>query len=129
MTTTNGVGSRPIRGHALVVEDDDLMRALLIEVLTDRGFRVSAFGNGAEALAALGREGLEDLKLAVIDIRLPGANGISVAHALQISGWTGRLVMISAFADEHRRESVRALGATLLDKPFKLSKLFAVIEA
>jgi DNA-binding response OmpR family regulator len=64
----------------LVVEDDPDIASLLRKVLTASGYRVSVAGSGSEA-----REALEQLepRLVLLDIVLPGADGLVLAATLK----------------------------------------------
>lgn len=63
----------------LVVEDDPGVRAFLVSVLAEQGYRVVAAGSGEEAAALLGGERAQ---LAVLDVGLPGMDGFEVAAQL-----------------------------------------------
>jgi DNA-binding response OmpR family regulator len=67
--------ARPV----LVVEDDSGVRAFLVTVLQQHGYRVIAAGSGEEALQLLGNE---PAQLAVLDVTLPGMDGFAVAQEL-----------------------------------------------
>ena len=64
---------------ALVVEDDEGLRAYLVAVLEHHGYRVVAAGSAEEARELLGDGGAQ---LAVLDIGLPGEDGFTVADSL-----------------------------------------------
>ena len=61
--------------HLLVVDDDTRIRNLLKQYLTENGFRVTVAGNATEARRKL--EGL-DFDLLVIDVMMPGENGVDL---------------------------------------------------
>ena len=57
----------------LVVDDDDAIRGLLVEELTDMGYRVLSVNNARDALKMVETEPLD---LVVLDIRMPGMDGL-----------------------------------------------------
>jgi CheY-like chemotaxis protein len=67
--------ARPV----LVVEDDAGVRAYIVAVLEHQGYRVVAAGSGEEALVLLGDQ---PAQLAVLDLGLPGMDGIAVKEQL-----------------------------------------------
>ena len=99
---------------ALVVEDDEGLRAYLVAELEQMGYRVVAASTGEEAIDLLDRE---SLRLAVLDIGLPGIDGFGVADRLEsdvpVIFVTGD--PIGAYA----RAYGRSLNYQVLPKPFK----------
>lgn len=68
----------PVGRSILVVENDERVRAIIEQTLSEEGFAVTAVGDGASALKALERE---DFALAVMEVSLPGAiDGIAAAR-------------------------------------------------
>jgi len=100
---------------ALVVEDDEGLRAYLVAELEQMGFRVMAASTGEEAVDLLHRE---STRLAVLDIGLPGMDGFEVADHLgsevPVIFVTGD--PIDAYARAYSRRSLRY---QVLPKPFQ----------
>jgi DNA-binding response OmpR family regulator len=100
---------------ALVVEDDEGLRAYLVAELEQMGYRVVAASTGEEAIDLLHRE---STRLAVLDIGLPGIDGFGVADHLgsdvPVIFVTGD--PIDAYARAYRRRSLRY---QVLPKPFQ----------
>jgi two-component system OmpR family response regulator len=68
----------PVGRSILVVEDDERVRAIIEETLSEEGFAVTAVGDGAAALEAVERH---DFALAVMEVSLPGGlDGIAAAQ-------------------------------------------------
>ena len=116
--------------HLLVVDDDDRIRELLRAFLRRRGFRVSVAA-GAEAARRL-LDAL-DFDLAILDVMMPGEDGLSlVAWLRSRPGRTGRLpvLMLTARGDpEDRIEGLRRGADDYLPKPFEPEELVLRIEA
>jgi CheY-like chemotaxis protein len=102
----------------LLVEDEELVRALLSRLLAGLGYDVRAAGSGAEALevaAALGRAP----DLLVTDVVMPGMNGVDLAAALRRRHPGLQALFISGHADEATRARIAAEpGTEFLLKPF-----------
>ena len=116
--------------HLLVVDDDDRIRELLKAFLTRAGFRVSAAPGGEAARRLL--EAL-DFDLAILDVMMPGEDGLSLAAWIRSRpGPAGRLpvLMLTARGDPSDRiEGLRRGADDYLAKPFEPEELVLRIEA
>lgn len=113
----------------LVVEDEDDIRELLRYNLAREGYRVAAAASGEEALKAA-RESLPDLVL--LDLMLPGLDGLEVCRALKQNPQTRKLpiVMLTAKGEEADIVAGLELGADdYVTKPFSLRVLLARLRA
>lgn len=82
MTNENPAGQKISAGHILVVEDDAFMSGLLNRKLTQENFQISAVTNTAEAKSVLEKE---NIGLILLDVVLPGADGISFLKEIKQS--------------------------------------------
>ena len=115
--------------EVLVVEDEPDIRGLIVHHLTQDGFRCRTAGDGAEALAQL-RAGPPDL--IVLDLMLPGMNGLEVTRRLRAEPAWARLpiIMLTAKADEVDRTVGLEMGADdYIVKPFSPKELLARVRA
>jgi two-component system OmpR family response regulator len=111
--------------HILVVDDDPQIRALLIEYMTEHGLRVSVASNGEELRRILVDEAID---LVVLDLRLPGEDGMAIARSLR-SQFTVPIVMLTGVRDEADRVMGLELGADdYMVKPFSPRELLARIR-
>jgi PAS domain S-box-containing protein len=115
--------------RVLVADDDDDARALLAGHLRRAGYLVVEAANGADAVALARRE-LPGL--ALIDVRMPGTDGLAALRALRAEPATSGLAVIMMTASplvfEESRSAVEALGGTaLLTKPCTPDELAAVL--
>jgi DNA-binding response OmpR family regulator len=111
----------------LVVDDDVRLRDLLTRYLTEQGFDVRTCGNGSAMDQALDR-GRYDLL--VLDLMLPGEDGLSLCRRLRGSGNELPIVMLTARGDEIDRILGLEMGADdYLPKPFNPRELLARIRA
>jgi len=113
----------------LVVEDDVDIRGLVETRLRRQGHRVVSVGSGEEALAAIAEKGAPEV--AVLDVLMPGMNGLDLLRTLQEDPRTAdvQAVFLSGRIQEDDIEAGRALGATYLTKPLVLSALVAAVDA
>ena len=113
-------------GTILLVEDEEDIAALVRAYLERDGFRVVWTARGTEGLAALERN---DVRLAILDLRLPDADGFDVCRAIRASS-SLPVVMLTARDDEADRVTGLELGADdYVTKPFSPRELTARVRA
>jgi sigma-B regulation protein RsbU (phosphoserine phosphatase) len=115
-------------GSLLIVDDDDTNRAMLRRYLEAQGFTVTAAPDGAEALAALGRQAFD---LVLLDILMPGLSGLQVLQAIRRAHDATALPVIMATAKDASSDVVEALrlGANdYLTKPFDFPVVLARVQ-
>jgi DNA-binding response OmpR family regulator len=110
-------------GTILVAEDDTAITDVLIEVLTEEGYRVQIVASGSEALAALLAEPPD---LALIDLHMPEMSGQEVLEAARAQQIAVPIVIMTA--STLAAEELAAAGArACLFKPFELDELLACV--
>jgi DNA-binding response OmpR family regulator len=115
--------------RALVVEDDPDIVELILHYLRAEGFEVEALGDGRRALERL-REGGHDL--VILDLQLPGLDGLSLCAELRRDKRTRSLpvIMLTARGDEADRVVGLEVGADdYVVKPFSPKELVARVRA
>lgn len=111
----------------LVVDDDMRLRALLERYLMEQGYQVRAAANAEQMDRLLERE---NFHLLVLDLMLPGEDGLSICRRLRQQGNPIPIVMLTAKGDEVDRIIGLELGADdYLPKPFNPRELLARIKA
>ncbi len=107
----------------MAVDDEQVVREIVVSVLRRCGFQVDAAGGGEEALAILRRRGTE-FRARVTDVRMPGMAGIELVDELQQSGVDLPVLFLSGQLDvpipSHWPATVPRL---FLGKPFAMSEL------
>jgi len=116
-------GAAPRRGLVLVIEDDAAIRDVLRRNLQAAGYGVQTWSEGTGAVEAIGR--LRPVAV-ILDIGLPGIDGIEVCRRLRASGdWTP-VLFVTARDDEVDRIVGLELGADdYVTKPFSPRELVA----
>ena len=110
--------------HILVVDDDRLVLADLSRGLRDAGYRVSAAADGELALKLIEKDTPD---LALLDVRMPGMNGISLAKQL---GARVPFLFLSASSDSETVQSASEQGALgYLVKPLDISQILPSLQA
>ena len=91
----------------LLVEDDATVADVIADLLRARGHRVTHAPNG---LAALGEMAAQRFDIALLDLDLPGLDGLALARQLRLNGFSAPLVAITARADAEAEPQARAAG-------------------
>jgi DNA-binding response OmpR family regulator len=122
---------RPAR--VLLAEDDFEMRRLVADCLRKEGYEVHEVADGAELLLRIEdsffmRRVPVPIDLFVTDIRMPVYTGLEIVSGLREAGMHMPVVIMTAFGNPETRERAEALGAVLLDKPFKMEALRALVR-
>lgn len=119
----------------LLVEDAQLIREPLKHALIRAGWAVDAVGTGEEGLelaqeAAGARDASGAYDAVVLDIMLPGIDGITVLQKLRRGGFGAPVILLTARGDVGDRvRGLRAGADDYLPKPFHIEELLARLEA
>ena len=112
--------------HLLIVDDDERIRDLLKKFLVRNGFLVTAARDAAHARRIL--SGL-DFDLIVMDVMMPGEDGVSLTRALRETHRTPILLLTAKGETEHRIAGLEAGADDYLGKPFEPKELLLRINA
>ncbi|MGE5493170.1 MAG: response regulator, partial [Actinomycetota bacterium] len=111
----------------LVVDDDSRLRDLLNRYLGEQGFEVRAVGDAAQMDRLRSREHFD---LIVLDLMLPGEDGLAICRRLRGTGDNTPIVMLTAKGDDIDRIVGLEMGADdYLPKPFNPRELLARVHA
>jgi two-component system response regulator PilR (NtrC family) len=114
------------RGTVLIVDDEEIMREILETLLTREGYEVK--------LAASGQEGLDvartvPLDAAIVDVMMPGMDGVAVLDELKKLDDDLPVLMITAFASVESAIAAMKRGAfDYITKPFKNDEVLVVLR-
>ncbi len=112
--------------HVLVVDDDKRLRALLRKYLTEQGFRVSVANGAADARQQIASLAFD---LLVLDIMMPGENGLALTQSLRRSSAVPILLLTAMSEAEDRIAGLDRGADDYLAKPFEPRELVARIRS
>ncbi|MGI9367194.1 MAG: response regulator [Ruegeria sp.] len=112
--------------HLLIVDDDERIRDLLKKFLVRNGFLVTAARDAEHARRVL--SGL-DFDMIVLDVMMPGEDGVSLTRALRETHTTPILLLTARGETEHRIAGLEAGADDYLAKPFEPKELLLRINA
>ncbi len=100
----------------LLVEDETTIAVTLTDDLEAGGHEVQHVGDGHQALARLEHEAFDCV---ISDLRLPGADGLRVLAEARSRNPAGGAILITACPRDEHVAACRALGAPVVQKPFR----------
>ena len=112
--------------NMLVVEDEEIMRDALVDYFSSEGHKVDTAQNGDTAIDNLD---LKDYDIMIIDLRLPGRDGLSVLDEVRKKNPKAKVIMITAYPTvESETEAMKKGAVNYLQKPFELDYLETLIK-
>jgi DNA-binding response OmpR family regulator len=127
MPQNGGMNETDVPAQILIVDDDTRLRDLLVRYLAQQGLAVSAVGDGTALDRELARHHVD---LIVLDLMLPGEDGLSICRRLRGSGVQTPIIMLTARGDDIDRIIGLEIGADdYLPKPGNPRELVARIRA
>ncbi len=112
--------------RVLVVDDEESIREVLVDFLEMEGFAVVAVPDAEEGLRRL--EGLRP-DVILLDLEMPGMNGLELLHELEARGSRALPIMMTGYGTvETAIEAMKAGAYDYLLKPFKVPEVIRVIE-
>lgn len=108
-------------GKVLIVDDEPEVRQVLQEFLSGRGYDVLVAGSGLEALSMLG---VDQPDLVLLDVMMPGMDGVETLRRIVALQQPVPVIMVTANADIATTSKLLAMGAVdYIPKPFDLDYL------
>ena len=112
-------------GHILLVEDEDMVRAVAERALTRQGYSVVAASEGEEALGLLAEQAdkEEQFDMIVSDVVMPNMDGPTMARHVRKNYPDLPILFMSGYAEEQLRKSIDLDKVNFLPKPFSVAQL------
>jgi DNA-binding response OmpR family regulator len=117
------------RKRILAVDDDPLASGPLRQILTEKGYDVTAVANGDDALARLAAESFD---VVLLDVAMPGLSGYDVCRRIRQDSRTRDLPVVFLTARGEGRDAAEAAEAgsdLYLVKPVLATKLLGMLDA
>jgi len=116
------------RGNILVVDDESVIRQLLVRTISRDGYSVSEASDGVAALEVLNKSHFD---IVVSDIKMPRMNGMELLTEIRSKYPGVSVVLITGHGSEYNAEAVTEAGADqFITKPFKnteISRTLAIL--
>ena len=115
-----------LNASVLIVDDEEIMREILESLLTREGCRVRFAHSGEEALKIAKAETFD---VAVVDVMMPGINGIETLERLKRIDEDLPVIIITAFGTSaNTREAFKRGAFDFIEKPFKNDDVMVVVR-
>lgn len=115
-------------GRILVVEDDEVLRGLVVDLLQEMEFETTAVPDGIAALDVMRTRG-DEFDVVLLDLRMPYMSGGEVLDAIREQYSQMPVILSSGFIDGEEREAMmRKPRTAFLQKPYRLPALSAAIN-
>ena len=109
----------------LVVDDEEIMRSFLRDVLSGEDYQVDVVPTGEEAIE---EAGTKEYDLVITDIKMPGTNGMEVLRGVKERSPKTEVVVMTAYASlESAVESMKLGAADYITKPFNIDQVRIVV--
>ncbi|RYD88685.1 MAG: response regulator, partial [Sphingomonadales bacterium] len=108
-------------GKILLVEDEDMVRAVAERALTRAGYQVTACAEGEAGLAAVANGGEYDM--VVSDVVMPGMDGPAMARAIRKVKPGLPILFMSGYAEEQLRRDIDIADMHFIAKPFSVQQI------
>jgi two-component system, cell cycle sensor histidine kinase and response regulator CckA len=113
-------------GRVLVVEDEDMVRAVAERALVRQGYVVETASDGEEALAMFA-DG-KGYDLIVSDVVMPNLDGPAMARQLRAKYGNVKILFMSGYAEEQLRQSINLDNVSFLPKPFSVQQIAEAVR-
>ncbi|MFC1683285.1 diguanylate cyclase [Candidatus Zixiibacteriota bacterium] len=111
--------------RVLVVDDEEIVRSFLVDVLSEEGYQVRAVPSGEEAIVLFERETYD---LIITDIKMPGTNGMEVLRSAKTMDPNQNVIVMTGYAStETAVESMKLGAGDYITKPFNLDQIKIVV--
>jgi DNA-binding response OmpR family regulator len=114
-----------MKKHILIVEDDELVQALLGAYIGKKGFKVSLAVTGKEMLSILGKKSID---LILLDLGLPDEDGLTLARQVRARSTIPIIVLTAQKGREDRLIALEVGADNYITKPFDLEELILRIR-
>jgi len=111
----------------LVIEDDEMLLALLQNILGEAGFEIVTTADGPSGIALYKRHQPD---LVLLDLALPSMNGLEVLKVIREYDRKARIIVVTGYGSEESAEVAFRYGATdFIQKPFESEPLVERVKA
>ena len=115
-----------VEKRILVVDDEANMRATLADILSDEGYRIDIAADGLSAVEMCAQQNYD---VVLLDVRMPGIDGVEAFRRIRRNDESARVVMMSAYSMDDLKRAVLDEGAiAFLSKPLDIENVIGLIQ-
>ena len=110
----------------LIIDDEPVIRELLFDVLSRKGYQVDTAEDGMRGLT---KAESQKYDIVFTDIRMPGMNGVEVYKRLKVISPESRVIVMTGYGLEQMIQEALSLGAFAdVRKPFDLKLIYSLVD-
>jgi FixJ family two-component response regulator len=110
-----------------IVDDDESIRRTTVFLIESFGFRAAAFESAESFLECVQ---LHDTSCLLVDVQMPGMNGLQLQSGLAAAGCSIPVIFITAYDNKDiRQQAIQAGAVAFLDKPFSDEQLLQTVRS
>ena len=114
------------QSNIIVIDDEETMRDSCFQILTKEGFNVETAKDGNEGLAKIKKESFD---LVILDLKMPGLNGLDLIEQLKAVSPKTQTIVITAYSSPELEDEAHRLRAyRYLEKPFHIQELMCTVQ-
>ena len=111
----------------LIIDDEDMLRHVLKDILVEKGFIVDTASNGQDGLSKI--ENSNDIDLILLDIQMPGMSGYEVLNRVRRLKLSIKIIILSAYDVRGREQNPKSMQIfDYLHKPVSIERLVSTIQ-
>ena len=114
-----------IKANILIVDDEEVMRSLFTDLLSEEGCEVTCVANGKEAIERLKEKSFQ---IAFIDVHMPIMNGAETVRAIRELSPSTEIVMMDSFPDIFLEQALKEGAIACVHKPFNIQEVIEIVE-
>lgn len=114
-----------IKANILIVDDEEIIRSLFTDLLSEEGYEVTCAANGKEAIE---RAKEKPFQIAFIDVHMPIMNGAETVKAFRELGLSSKIVMMDSFPDIFLEQALKEGAITCVHKPFNIQEIIGLVR-
>ena len=118
------------KGNILIIDDDNILREIMSNILDECGYTVSSAHDGQEGIDILKNLSDNLIDLVIVDMIMPKTSGLEVVKFLKINYPNVKIILTSGFHQDERIEQAKCMEINhYLPKPFTMHKLSMIVHS
>ena len=111
--------------NILIVDDEEIMRSLFSDLLSEEGYEVTCSSNGKEAIERVKEKSFQ---IAFIDVHMPIMNGPQTVRAIRQLSPSTEIVMMDSFPDIFLEQALKEGAIACVHKPFNIQEIIGLVR-
>ncbi len=111
--------------NILIVDDEEIIRSLFTDLLSEEGYAVTCAANGKEAIERVKEK---PFQIAFIDVHMPIMNGAETVRAIRELSPSTEMVMMDSFPDIFLEQALKEGAITCVHKPFNIQEILEMVR-